>query len=39
MPHTLKLYLPSKPRSLESEPVALAAYNASGAEYPFTCCC
>jgi ribosomally synthesized peptide (two-chain TOMM family) len=39
MPHTLKLYLPSKPKSLESEPVALATYNASGAEYPFTCCC
>jgi ribosomally synthesized peptide (two-chain TOMM family) len=38
-PHTLKLYLPSKPKSLDSEPVALATYNATGAEYPFTCCC
>jgi ribosomally synthesized peptide (two-chain TOMM family) len=37
--HTLTLYLPTKPRSLDSEPVALAAYNAAGAEYPFTCCC
>jgi ribosomally synthesized peptide (two-chain TOMM family) len=37
--HELTLYLPSKPKQLASEPVALAAYNASGAEYPFTCCC
>jgi ribosomally synthesized peptide (two-chain TOMM family) len=39
MRHTLKLYLPTKPSALNSEPVALAAYNAAGAEYPFTCCC
>lgn len=35
----LKLYLPTKPADVISEPVALAAYNATGAEYPFSCCC
>jgi ribosomally synthesized peptide (two-chain TOMM family) len=34
----LQLNLPSKPSDLYSEPVALAAYNATGAEYPFSCC-
>ncbi|WP_437327089.1 BMA_0021/BMA_0022 family TOMM bacteriocin [Sorangium sp. So ce381] len=38
-PHTLKLYLPTKPSNVDSEPIALAAYNATGAAYPFTCCC
>lgn len=38
-PHTLKLFLPARPRDLTSEPIALASYNAAGAEYPFTCCC
>jgi ribosomally synthesized peptide (two-chain TOMM family) len=40
-PHTLKLYLPAKLDSsdLACEPIALAMYNAAGAQYPFTCCC
>jgi ribosomally synthesized peptide (two-chain TOMM family) len=40
-PHTLKLYLPAKPEhgDLPCEPIALAMYNAAGAQYPFTCCC
>jgi ribosomally synthesized peptide (two-chain TOMM family) len=37
--HTLKLYLPTKPKELSSEPIALAMYNATGAVYPFTCTC
>ncbi|WP_437743725.1 BMA_0021/BMA_0022 family TOMM bacteriocin [Sorangium sp. So ce1504] len=37
-PHVLKLYLPTKPSDSASEPLALAIYNATGAEYPFTCC-
>jgi ribosomally synthesized peptide (two-chain TOMM family) len=37
-PHTLKLYLPTRPSVPASEPIALAMYNAAGAEYPFTCC-
>jgi ribosomally synthesized peptide (two-chain TOMM family) len=36
-PHRLKLYLPTKPSSVASEPVALATYSATGAAYPFTC--
>lgn len=36
--HLLKLHLPSKPRKANFEPIALAAYNATGAEYPFSCC-
>jgi ribosomally synthesized peptide (two-chain TOMM family) len=35
----LTLYLPTKPADVRSEPVALAVYNATGAEYPFTCTC
>ncbi|MDI1443051.1 BMA_0021/BMA_0022 family TOMM bacteriocin [Polyangium sp. 6x1] len=35
----LTLYLPTKPSNADAEPVALATYNATGAEYPFTCCC
>ncbi|MDI1433260.1 BMA_0021/BMA_0022 family TOMM bacteriocin [Polyangium sorediatum] len=38
-PSALTLYLPTKPHNVEAEPIALAAYNATGAEYPFTCCC
>lgn len=34
----LKLFLPPKPTDISSEPLALAMYNATGAEYPFTCC-
>ncbi|WP_437279187.1 BMA_0021/BMA_0022 family TOMM bacteriocin [Sorangium sp. So ce375] len=36
--HKLTLYLPTKPSDPKSEPLALAIYNATGAEYPFTCC-
>jgi ribosomally synthesized peptide (two-chain TOMM family) len=35
----LRLNLPSRPSQVETEPVALATYNAAGSEYPFTCCC
>jgi ribosomally synthesized peptide (two-chain TOMM family) len=40
-PHALTLNLPTKPdgSDLTCEPIALAMYNAAGAEYPFTCCC
>ncbi|WP_437998961.1 BMA_0021/BMA_0022 family TOMM bacteriocin [Sorangium sp. So ce185] len=38
-PHALTLYLPTAPSDENAEPVALAVYNATGAEYPFTCCC
>ncbi len=34
----LTLNLPSRPREVRDHPVALAAYNSTGAEYPFTCC-
>jgi ribosomally synthesized peptide (two-chain TOMM family) len=34
----LRLALPHKPQRLEDWPAALAAYNATGAQYPFTCC-
>jgi ribosomally synthesized peptide (two-chain TOMM family) len=34
----ITLNLPAKPSAVQSEPVALAAYNAAGAAYPFTCC-
>ncbi|WP_441289283.1 BMA_0021/BMA_0022 family TOMM bacteriocin [Sorangium sp. KYC3313] len=37
-PHTLMLYLPPKPSNVESESIALAVYNATGAAYPFSCC-
>jgi ribosomally synthesized peptide (two-chain TOMM family) len=40
-PHALKLLLPAKLDQVDvtCEPVALAMYNAAGAEYPFSCCC
>lgn len=37
-PHALHLNLPGKPQEPRTEPVALGAYNAIGAKYPFTCC-
>lgn len=42
--HELRLLLPSTPtgsdqKELACTPLALAMYNAAGAEYPFTCCC
>jgi ribosomally synthesized peptide (two-chain TOMM family) len=37
--HRLTLYLPTRPSEVQSEPLALAMYNATGAEYPFTCTC
>lgn len=42
--HELKLLLPATPvgsdqKELACAPLALAMYNAAGAEYPFTCCC
>jgi ribosomally synthesized peptide (two-chain TOMM family) len=36
--NTLSLNLPTGPREVHAWPVALAAYNATGAEYPFSCC-
>jgi ribosomally synthesized peptide (two-chain TOMM family) len=36
--HELQLTLPCMPPVVD-QPVALAAYNAMGAEFPFTCCC
>ncbi|HKO48751.1 MAG TPA: BMA_0021/BMA_0022 family TOMM bacteriocin [Polyangiaceae bacterium] len=36
-PHSLELCLPAAPKHSE-QAIALAAYNATGAEYPFTCC-
>jgi ribosomally synthesized peptide (two-chain TOMM family) len=38
-PHVLKMLLPTKPPEASDYAVALASYNATGAEYPFTCCC
>jgi ribosomally synthesized peptide (two-chain TOMM family) len=37
-PHRLTLTLPTRPETQTHHPLALAAYNATGAEYPFTCC-
>lgn len=37
-PNVLKLCLPVKPDTARDQVLALADYNASGAEYPFTCC-
>jgi ribosomally synthesized peptide (two-chain TOMM family) len=37
-PHALTLNLPAAPPPPEQQSIALAAYNASGSEYPFTCC-
>jgi ribosomally synthesized peptide (two-chain TOMM family) len=36
--NVLVLCLPVRPTSGSNQALALAAYNASGAEYPFTCC-
>jgi ribosomally synthesized peptide (two-chain TOMM family) len=36
--HVITLHLPEPPRDSKDHPIALAAYNATGAEYPFTCC-
>ncbi|WP_437590375.1 BMA_0021/BMA_0022 family TOMM bacteriocin [Sorangium sp. So ce1000] len=35
--HVLTLCLPRRPTHFSDEPIALAAYNATGAAYPFTC--
>jgi ribosomally synthesized peptide (two-chain TOMM family) len=35
--HVLTLCLPKRPTHFSDEPIALAAYNATGAAYPFTC--
>ena len=37
-PNALVLSLPQTPPQVEKRPVALAQYNATGAEYPFSCC-
>lgn len=37
-PNILMLYLPPAPTEMNSQPLALAMYNAAGAKYPFTCC-
>jgi ribosomally synthesized peptide (two-chain TOMM family) len=37
-PHVLALNLPDRPPAVSDQPIALAAYNSTGAEYPFTCC-
>jgi ribosomally synthesized peptide (two-chain TOMM family) len=36
--HQLELNLPEKPEQVRDQSIALAAYNTTGAEYPFTCC-
>jgi ribosomally synthesized peptide (two-chain TOMM family) len=36
--NTLRLNFPTKPAEVTSWPVALATYNETGAEYPFSCC-
>jgi ribosomally synthesized peptide (two-chain TOMM family) len=38
-PSLLQLYLPDTPKDVGSQPLALATYNATGAEFPFTCTC
>ncbi|WP_438025729.1 BMA_0021/BMA_0022 family TOMM bacteriocin [Sorangium sp. So ce233] len=35
--HVLTLCMPKRPTHFSDEPIALAAYNATGAAYPFTC--
>jgi ribosomally synthesized peptide (two-chain TOMM family) len=37
-PHQLALNLPDRPASIPEQALALAAYNSTGAEFPFTCC-
>jgi ribosomally synthesized peptide (two-chain TOMM family) len=39
IPNVLRLYFPDKPEDVRAEPMALAMYNATGAEFPFTCTC
>lgn len=34
---TIKLHVPQKPEEIMIEPIALATYNASGSQYPFSC--
>ena len=36
--HELRLNLPAAPAPVADQSVALAAYNSTGAEFPFTCC-
>jgi ribosomally synthesized peptide (two-chain TOMM family) len=38
-PHELVVCMPTKPAELLDYAVALAAYNETGARFPFTCCC
>lgn len=37
-PHALELCLPTAPQDARDQAIGLATYNATGAEYPFTCC-
>jgi ribosomally synthesized peptide (two-chain TOMM family) len=37
-PHKLTLNLPAAPAPVTEQSIALAAYNATGAEFPFSCC-
>lgn len=37
-PHVIALNLPDRPKAVGEQGVALATYNGTGAEYPFTCC-
>jgi ribosomally synthesized peptide (two-chain TOMM family) len=37
-PHLVALNLPDRPTEINDQGVALAAYNSTGAAYPFTCC-
>lgn len=36
--HELRLHMPAAPSEVKDRAVALATYNATGAEYPFSCC-
>lgn len=36
--HELSLNLPAPPKEVRDQSIALAAYNGTGAEFPFTCC-
>jgi len=38
-PHMLRLNFPNAPREARDHSIALASYNSTGAQYPFTCCC
>ena len=37
-PNLLQLCLPTRPATSRDQTIAIAAYNSTGAEYPFTCC-